>query len=124
MDALFAGEPPPAPLAAGPRIRRLKIVLGLALPMNLLGVTCWTGVPGAALSLYGWLLADVEVARVEAGEYATEDAAALMRLRTLSAWTLAFCVVSLMLQIYLFNTAYYRMAYDRLLDLVARMLGS
>lgn len=123
VDALFAGELPPPPVEAGPRIRRLQRTLAVAIPLDVLGVCCWTGVPGAALTLYAWLLADGEVARVEAGEYTTEDAAQLMRLRTISAWTLGFCVVSLVLQIVLFNSTLYGLFYDRLIDAGVRLLG-
>lgn len=123
VDALFAGELPPPPVEAGPRIRRLRRTLAVAIPLDVLGVCCWTGVPGAALTLYAWLLADGEVARVEAGEYTTEDAAQLMRLRTISAWTLGFCVVSLILQIVLFNSTLYGRFYDRLIDHAVRLFG-
>jgi len=123
VDALFAGEPPPAPALAGPRIRRLQLILVVAIPLDVLGVPCWTGVPGAALTLWAWLLADSEVARVEAGEYTTGDAARLMRLRTISAWALGFCVVSLLIQTWLLSTVFYNRFYDRLWDVVGRLFS-
>ncbi len=124
VDALFAGEPLPPPAEAAPRIRRLRVVLGVALPLNLFGVFCWTGVPGAALTLYAWLLADGEVARVEAGEYASDDASQLLRIRTVAAWMLGLCVVLLMGQIWLLNTTFYNRFYDRLFFFLRDLLGA
>lgn len=116
VDALFAGEPPPPPLAAGPRIRRLRWLLAVAIPLDLLGIPCWTGVPGAALTLVAWLAADCETARIEAGQYAPADAAALLRLRRLAAWALGFCVVSLVVQIWLLSTPAWRFPFDLFWD--------
>ncbi len=107
VSALFAGEPPPPPVEAGPRLRMLRTALIIALPLDLLGVFCWTGVPGAALTLWAWLQADGEMAGVEAGLYASDDAAEMMRLRSLSGWLLAFCVVSLLVQAWLLTTSFY-----------------
>ncbi|MEL6349441.1 MAG: hypothetical protein AAFV53_40435, partial [Myxococcota bacterium] len=107
VDALFAGEPPPPPIEATPRLRTIRNALIVALPMNLLGIPCWTGVPGAALTLWVWLQADSEMARVEAGQYASDDAALMMQYRAASGWLLAFCVVSLLTQIYLLTGSFY-----------------
>jgi hypothetical protein len=71
----------------------------------LLGIPCWTGVPGAALTLWAWLEADAQMAAIKAGLYNSDDAATLIRLRSFSAWALGFCVVSLLLQIYLLSTS-------------------
>ena len=107
VDALFAGEPPPPPVEATPRLAAIRSILWVALPLDLLGVPCWTGVPGAALTLWAWLQADGEMANVEAGAYSSEDAAALMRLRATSGWLLGFCVLSLLVQVYLLTTPFY-----------------
>lgn len=107
VDALFAGEPPPPPVEAAPRLRAIRAALIVATPLDLLGVLCWTGVPGAAITLWAWLQADGEMARVEAGEYSSEDAAAMMRLRSMSGWLLGFCVLSLLVQAYLLTTSFY-----------------
>ena len=115
VDALFAGEPPPPPVEVGPRLRLIRAVLLASLPLNLLGVPCWTGVPGAALTLWAWLQADGEMARVEAGEYPSDDAATLMRLRTAAGWLLGFCVLSLLVQAYLLTTTFYNVLWSRLL---------
>jgi hypothetical protein len=45
--------------------------------------------------------------RVEAGEYLSEDAANMMRMRTMAGWLLGFCVLSLVLQAYLLTTSFY-----------------
>lgn len=118
VDELFAGEPPPPPVGAGPRIRRLRRVLMVAIPLDLLGILCWTGVPGAVLTLWVWLCVDGEMARIEAGVYSPEDAARLMRIRTLAAWTLGFCVVSLVVQIWLLSTSFYPALWGLLARLV------
>jgi len=107
VDALFVGDPPPPPEAAAPVLRRLRALLWVAIPLNILGIPCWTGVPGAALTLWAWLVADGEMARVDAGAYHAEDAAALVRMRRLSAWVLGFCLVSLVIQVYLLSTPAY-----------------
>jgi hypothetical protein len=107
VEALFAGEPPPAPLVAGPRIRRLQGILAIAIPLDLLGIPCWTGVPGAVLTLWAYLQADAEMARIDAGVYAGEDAARLLRLRSISTWALYFCVVSFLVQAWLLSTPFY-----------------
>lgn len=107
VDALFAGEPPPEPQPAAPRIRRLQRILAVAIPLDLLGIPCWTGVPGAILTLWAYLQADAEMARIDAGMYGGEDAARLLRLRSISTWTLYFCVVSFLLQAWLLSTSAY-----------------
>lgn len=120
VDALFAGEPPPAPLAAGPRIRRLQGLLAIAIPLDLLGIPCWTGVPGAVLTLWAYLQADAEMARIDAGVYAGEDAARLLRLRSISTWALYFCVVSFLVQAWLLSTPFYAGLLGALADAIAR----
>lgn len=112
VDALFAGEPPPPPVEAAPRLRAIRAALIVALPLDLLGVLCWTGVPGAAITLWAWLQSDGEMARVEAGEYSSEDAASMMRLRSVSGWLLGFCVLSLLVQAWLLTTSFYSMLWS------------
>lgn len=107
VDALFAGEPPRPPTPAGPVLRKLTWLLVFAIPLDALGILCWTGVPGAALTVWAWLVADAELARVEAGEYDAADAERLAGLRTLASLALGFCVLSLVVQIYLLNTPFY-----------------
>ena len=128
VDALFSGEPPPVPLPAAPRIRRLERILAVAIPLDLLGIACWTGVPGAVLTLWAYLQADAEMARIDAGMYGGEDAARLLRLRSISTWTLYFCVASFLLQAWLFSTSFYAgfigLVVETLVSGLARLSGS
>lgn len=123
VDALFAGEPPPPMLEAGARIRRLRSVLMIAIPLNLLGIPCWTGVPGAVLTLWAYLTADNEMARIDAGQYSGEDAAVIMRLRTISTYTLYFCVVSFIGQAWLMSTSFYNLYFSWLVGLARTVWG-
>jgi hypothetical protein len=107
VDALFAGEPPPPPRSATAFLRTLRRVLLVAIPLDALGIFCWTGVPGAVLTLYAYLAADAEMARVEGGEYSAEDAAAVARVRSISTFFLYFSVVSFLAQAALFATGLY-----------------
>lgn len=118
MDALFAGEPPPPPREAGPVLRRLRWVLGFAIPLDILGITCFTGVLGAALTLYAYLSADAEMARIEAGEYSAEAAAQLSRLRSVATTFLYFSVVSFLIQTALFQNGFY----TQMVELISRVV--
>lgn len=118
VDALFAGEPPAPPREAAPTLRRLRMVLMFAIPLDALGIFCWTGVPGAALTLYAYLASDAEMAHIEAGEYSPEDAAVLSRLRSIATFFLYFSVVSFLVQTTLFARGFY----NEYADLVARVV--
>ena len=118
LDALFSGEPPPPPLEAGPRIQRLRRVLAVAIPLDILGIPCWTGVPGAALTLWAWLDSDAAMAAVETGQYSSVDAASLISLRRWSAWALGFCVFSLLMQAWMLSTPFYGVLYGWLIGLL------
>ncbi|MDP6931346.1 MAG: hypothetical protein QGG40_00450 [Myxococcota bacterium] len=107
VDALFAGEPPPPPVALEPRLHRIHRLLYVAIPLDVLGIFCWTGVPGALLTLWAWLLADAERAHIEAQQVRPEEAARLARTRRLAGWLLGFCVFSLLLQTWLLTTPFY-----------------
>lgn len=120
VDALFDGEPPPPPIDAAPRVKRLKLILAIAIPLDALGIPCWTGVPGALLTLWAWMRADAEVAHIQAGQYDAEHAATLMRLRAIAAWALGLCVVSLLVQAWLLTTPLYSLVFNRALDLLQR----
>lgn len=117
VDALFAGEPPPPPREAAPLIRRLRLVLMVAVPLDVLGIPCWTGVPGAAITLYAWLLADEEIVRVEEGQYEQDAAEELLRLRRIARWALYFSVVSFFVQGVLLATSFYDTWFSTLLRL-------
>jgi hypothetical protein len=108
VDALFSGDLPiSTPVEAQQRLRRLKRTLWLAITLDILGLPCWTSVPGAVLTLWVWLATDADLVRIEAEEYADEDAALLMRIRRISAGALVLCVVSLVIQIFLLSTTFY-----------------
>jgi len=116
VEALFCGEPPPQPLSAAPRLKSIRTALWISLPLNVFGVFCWTGVPGAAIALWAWLRADAEMDRVRANAFSSEDAAAMIWLRNASGWMLGLCICSLALQTYLLTTSFYG-------DLWARLFG-
>jgi len=118
VSALFAGDPPPAPASVDATLRRLRWLIGLSLPLNALGVLCWTGVPGAALTLWAWLLADAEATRAAAGAFSAEDADRVVRYRSYAAWNLGFCVVSLIGQALLMATPLYETMLSRFVSLV------
>jgi hypothetical protein len=121
VDALFDGEPPLPPLDPTPRLRRLTALLVVAIPLDLLGITCFTGVPGAFLTLVAYLQADAEQALVDAGRYPSErQAVRLKRIRQLALWMMVFTLVSLALQVFLFATTDFYTG--TLLPLVERLL--
>lgn len=122
VDALFAGEPPP-PEDANARIRQLRQLLWIALPLVLLGIPCCTGVPGAMLTMWAWLVADEHMARVENGEFGAEDAATIMRLRAVARGAMVVCVVSLIVQIFLLSTPFYEALWQQVSGLLARLPG-
>ena len=108
VDALFSGDlPTSTPIKAQQRLLRLKRTLWLAVMLDILGLPCWTSVPGAVLTLWVWLSTDTDLMRIEAGEYSDEDAARLMRIRRIATWALILCVASLVVQIFLLSTTFY-----------------
>lgn len=122
VDDLFAPEPlpggPPAPPPVD-RLRRVRVILGVALPLNLLGVFCLTGVPGAILTLVAWQLADEEVARAEAGVVPKEQLPRARRARDFAFGQLVFVLLSLTAQVALFTFG----VYDALLEAVVALFG-
>ena len=112
VEVLFGGEPPRALVDPAPRIRRLTALLALAIPLDLLGITCFTGVPGAFLTLWAYLMADGEAAQVKAGRYPDGPSAArMLRLRTVSSWAMVFTILSFVAQIALFWGGFYDVFY-------------
>tara|TARA_B100000530_G_scaffold87962_1_gene53483 strand:+ start:1873 stop:2259 length:387 start_codon:yes stop_codon:yes gene_type:complete len=107
VDALFSGNLPQPTPDAGNRILRLQRVLYIAIALDVLGIPCWTSVPGSVLTLWVWLSTDTDVSRIENGEYTDTEAVRLMRLRKITSWALAFCVCSLVIQIGLLSTTFY-----------------
>jgi len=116
VDALFAGEPPPPPVDAAAKLRMIRTILWVAAPMNLFGILCWTGVPGAALTLWAWLQTDGEMSSLEEGLYTPDDAARFTTLRNVSAWMLGFCVLSLIAQVFLLTTNFYNSLWSMIIQ--------
>ena len=115
VDALFLGDPPPPLLDARPARRFLHRVLWIAIPLDVLAIPLWTGVPGALMTLWAWLRADAEVRQVEEGRYSDEDARELLRLRRISMVALIFVLASFAVQIWLFTKPAYTNFYRGLL---------
>ncbi len=108
VDALFSSDiPTRTPVEARQRLMRLNRTLWIAIVLDVLGVPCWTSVPGAALTLWVWLATDADLNRIEAGEYSDADAAFLMKIRRYATAALVFCVASLVLQIFLLSSSFY-----------------
>ncbi len=109
VDALFSGElPTRTPIEAKKRLTRLHRTLSIAIVLDILGLPCWTSVPGAALTLWVWLATDADLMRIEVGEYSDEDSAFLMKIRRYASYALIFCVISLVIQIILLSTTFYQ----------------
>ena len=100
-DELFDDAPPSS------RIRWVKRLLWVALPLDLFGVVCCTSVPGAGLTLAAWALADSELARVESGHLPVEVTPELTRLKRFSLGLLVLCGFSFILQAVLLTNGTY-----------------
>ncbi|MCK6503704.1 hypothetical protein L6R53_09945 [Myxococcota bacterium] len=123
VDALFAGEPPAPPVDLRPRVRRLQVLVGVAVALDLLGMLV-TVVPGAVMTLWAWLAADAEVAHIEAGGAYDEDAAAaVLGMRNVARWAMLFCVVCLLAQAWLLHQGFYNMVWAVLLETVTGIWG-
>lgn len=120
VDALFGGEPPPPPVDIAPRLRRLRLLVGAAVLLDLAGLLL-TVVPGAAVTLWAWLAADDEVARMEHGGYDDAAAAAVLGLRMVARGVMLLCIACLLLQAWLLHRGFYNGAWAVLLDLVSRL---
>jgi len=82
-------------------------MLRIAIPLNLLGITCFTGVPGAALTLWAWSRADDEMARVANGALPAERATEVAALRNHCFGWMVFATMSLAAQLLLIGTGSY-----------------
>ncbi|MDP2307881.1 MAG: hypothetical protein Q8P18_17780 [Pseudomonadota bacterium] len=106
VDDVFSPESPrPAP--PPDRLRRISRLLALALPLNLFGIFCFTGVPGAVMALVGWQLADEEVARAESGALPREARPRAERLRAFAFTQMTLALLSLVAQVVLFGLGFY-----------------
>ena len=104
LDQLFDGD--------SNRSRRARLplvwgILAVALPLNLLGVLSCTAVPGAVVTLMAWWLLDQELALHGSGMIDPSDGPALLKLKQVTRWFLAFCGANLLLQIALLSTGVY-----------------
>jgi len=117
VDELFAGEPPPPPVDVGPRIRRLRLMVGVAVLLDVLGLMV-TVVPGAVVTLWAWLAADAEAARIEAGGYDEAAAAQVVGMRNIARWAMVACVLCLLAQAWLLHNGFYNPLWAALVDLV------
>lgn len=124
VDALFAGDDPERPAPAPPRILRLKKLLAVAIVLDILGLPCWTSVPGAIMTLWVWMATDTDVARIEAGTYTEGEAAELLQLRRYAAMALVLCVVCLIIQIALLSTHFYTRFWGSLSVALNHLLGT
>jgi hypothetical protein len=99
------------------------VLVGLAVAMDLLGLLV-TVVPGAVMTLWAWLAADGEVARIEAGGSYDEDAiASVLGMRNLARWAMLFCVVCLLAQAWLLHQGFYNMVWAVLMQTAVGIWG-
>jgi len=124
VDALFAGDDPEGPTPAQPRILRLKRLLAFAIVLDILGLPCWTSVPGAIMTLWVWMATDTDVAHIEAGTYTEAEGAELLQLRRYAAMALVLCVICLMIQIALLSTHFYTRFWGSLSVALNHLLGT
>lgn len=109
VDALFAGEPPAPPPALGPRIGAIRAILALGIPLSVLGIPCWTGVPGAALTLWAYSLADGALS--DGATAAPDELARVAALRRVAVGGLVFAGASFLVQAWLLSQPAYASFY-------------
>ena len=107
VDALFGGDLPAPAGDHEPRLQRIEQTLWFALALNVLGIPCWTSVPGAVLTLWVWFATDPESIELNAAGMGPSDRDRVQRLRRRANATLAVCIAALILQIVLLSTAFY-----------------
>lgn len=106
IDEVFGGgeAPAPPPEVGLARVRRLLLV---SLVLDVLGPCCFTGVPGAILTLWTWQRADEEAERVKSGALPAALGPVAERLRRQSFALLVFSGISLTFQAVLLGTGLY-----------------
>ena len=115
VDELFGGDPDLPPVK--PKGRTINALMWTGGPMVVAGavgawsypifLVTWLSVPGAALVLVAWIMADSELARVESGYLATDLGDGLEKTRRLAFWLLVISALSFMVQItFLANGTY------------------
>lgn len=104
VDLLFGKE---SAETRNKRLRRIRWLLAVAAPLDLLGLVSCTALPGAALTLLAWQLSDQELYRAEEGLGGGGNTDALGRLRQVAGGLLAVCFVGFFVQMYLLSTGVY-----------------
>lgn len=117
VDDLFSSE---APARVPDGTRRVTTILGVAFVLNALGITCFTGVPGAILTLVGWHLADEEVSKIDNGVVPKERMPRARGLRRFAYGQMVFASVCLLVQLLLFAEGFY----EQLLVFVFGLFGA
>ena len=101
------------------RLKKATWILGIAAPLNLMGVFCFTGVPGAMLSIWGWNIAEEELHRVEVGALPAEREHRARWVRAFGFAQIGIATVSLLVQLVLFGIGFY----DGLVVLILTLVG-
>jgi len=106
LDDLFGGEPGFPVKKSRSRLVRGLLIVGI--PMVLLGlagcfgypyfVLTWLSVPGAGLVLWGWILADSDLSRVESGHLGFELGPELQKYRRWALIALVLAAASFIIQ--------------------------
>lgn len=104
VDLLFGKE---SPEARHRRLRRIRWLLAVAAPLDLLGLVSCTSLPGAVLTLLAWQLSEQELDRAEEGLAGDGETDALGQLRRVAGALLALCFVGFFVQMYLLSTGAY-----------------
>lgn len=107
VDRLFGGSERPF------RRRSIRWLLGIALPLDLLGVVTCTSVPGMVLTLIALSIIDSERERVTQGVLPMELTPALIRYRKLGLAGLGLCAAGFVLQLWLLSAGYYEVLLTR-----------
>ena len=103
VDGLFAGDPPPGSTELSAVLVKAQLLLFISLPLNLLGVPCWTGVPGALLTLWAYLLVDGQMHHALADKLPADLLHQLHRVKRQATALLVFCAVSFIVQAWLLS---------------------
>jgi hypothetical protein len=122
LDDLFGGSsaPPPPPVRDG--LARSRWMAFGALVLNLAGACCFTSVPGTALALWAWYLADEAVERVESGALPSGRGPAAARTRDWAFRGVMLGGLLLVLQIALFSFGFYEAYGNQLLGVLGEVL--
>lgn len=111
VDALFTGDPPLPRVDVSAGLTRVTRLLAIALPLDGLGLLCWTTVPGAVLTIWAWLAADELMALVDADQVDEPDAGRVRTARRVAGVALGLTALSMMLQLWLLSTDFYRVIF-------------